>query len=733
MLNNSRRNRYLRRRCSASLLGVVFALLGAFGAFSQTKEHTAAKPATVVKSVIAKSRSPRHSVILITIDTLRADHVGCYGAQMVKTPTLDSLARDGVVFERAISQVPLTWPSHAVILTGTYPFQNGVQDFTGQPLAPQFRSVAQAFKQSGYSTGAVVSAFVLDRTWGLARGFDFYDDAFSAKTFETKESGLVDRRAGESVAHAIAWLRKNQRRPFFLWLHLYDPHSPYDPPEPYRTDYRTHLYDGEIAYADHELGNVISWLKQNHIYDSSLIVALSDHGESLGEHGEEEHGFFIYNATVHVPLIVKPPAGSGIQAGRRGEPVETAAVAPTLLELAELEDSKDSIRLQFQSQPLLRSAQDKNSDQAETKKIQAYSETFYPFSSFGWSPLHALESSRFHFIEAPNAELYDLEADPGETRNILAQEPATVAVLQEELRTRLAGNPFARSGEGPSNLSADAQAKLRALGYFGFRAAVSPEAIKQGLADPKDKLWEFNSILKAEDAFQLKQDDRAEALLDEVQEKDPQIYIIPFLLGESALRRQDWQKAAAQLQRCLELNPNFDNAMTGLGRALAKLGRGDEARSWLDKTLKNNPENYQAWYQIGLLNAATDRAAAQAAYEKTIVIQPNFSAGQRELGMLLFQQKDFAAAAVHIEKSIALGLEDARLHNFLGICYNHTNRTTKAIAEFRLAIAMDPNLAEAHLNLAYAEQLLRHDKVANDEYAIACRLDGTFCKYGPGK
>jgi Tfp pilus assembly protein PilF len=163
------------------------------------------------------------------------------------------------------------------------------------------------------------------------------------------------------------------------------------------------------------------------------------------------------------------------------------------------------------------------------------------------------------------------------------------------------------------------------------------------------------------------------------------------------------------------------------------LGRGDEARSWLDKTLKNNPENYQAWYQIGLLNAATDRAAAQAAYEKTIVIQPNFSAGQRELGMLLFQQKDFAAAAVHIEKSIALGLEDARLHNFLGICYNHTNRTTKAIAEFRLAIAMDPTLAEAHLNLAYAEQLLRHDKVANDEYAIACRLDGTFCKYGPGK
>ncbi len=201
------------------------------------------------KPVPAKQRSPagftKPSVILITIDTLRADHVGCYGAETVKTPTLDALAHDGVVFERAISQVPLTWPSHAVILTGTYPFQNGVQDFTGQPLAQQFRTVSQAFQQAGYATGAVVSAFVLDRSWGLARGFDFYDDAFSAETFEKKDVGLVDRRAGESVAHAIAWLKKTPRRPFFLWLHLYDPHSPYDPPEPYRTEYRSHLYDGE--------------------------------------------------------------------------------------------------------------------------------------------------------------------------------------------------------------------------------------------------------------------------------------------------------------------------------------------------------------------------------------------------------------------------------------------------------------------------------------------------------
>ncbi len=715
----------MARRFSISFLStlrftVVIALTAGCAAFGQAAAPKPEQAKRQPRLGVARPTAVKPSVILITIDTLRADHVGCYGAQSGKTPTLDSLAHDGVVFERAISQVPLTWPSHAVILTGTYPFQNGVQDFTGQPLAEHFRTVAQAFQQAGYATGAVVSAFVLDRSWGLARGFDFYDDAFSAETFEKKDIGLVDRRAGESVAHAINWLKKTPQRPFFLWLHLYDPHSPYDPPEPYRTEYRSHLYDGEIAYADHELGNLMAWLKRNHLYDSSLIVALSDHGESLGEHGEDEHGFFVYNATVHVPLIVKPPAGSGIAAGRRGDPVETTAVAPTLLQLAGV---KDSIQAQIQSQALL--------GKSQAAKDPAYSETFYPFSSFGWSPLHALESERFHFIEAPKPELYDLESDPGETRNIATQQPAMVAVLREKMQALLAHNPFTRQDAGAGNLSPDAQEKLRALGYFGFRAAVSPESLKPGLADPKDKLWEFNSILKAQDAFQRKEDDQAEALLTEVQQKDPQIYVIPFLLGESALRRQNWVAASEQLQRCLALNPNFDNAMTGLARALAKLGRVDEAKSWLNKALQSNPQNYRAWYQSGLLDVGSDPAAAQSAYEKTIAIQPNFSAGQRELGMLLFQQKNFAAAAPRLEKVIGLGLEDARLHNFLGICYNRTERTLKAVREFQHAIELDPKLAEAHLNLAFAHQLLHHEKAAHEEYASACKLDEAFCKFVP--
>ncbi len=721
------------RRFSTLLAIFLFALSSSLPVAATTPAQS--QPA----SRVTRPSATKPSVILITIDTLRADHVGCYGAQMVKTPTLDALARDGVVFERAISQVPLTWPSHAVILTGTYPFQNGVQDFTGQPLAPQFRTVAQAFQHAGYATGAVVSAFVLDRSWGLARGFDFYDDAFSAKTFEKEETDLVDRPAGESVAHAIAWLKKTPRRPFFLWLHLYDPHSPYHAPEPYRSEYSSHPYDGAIAYADHELGNLMAWLKQNHLYDSSLIAVLSDHGESLREHGEDEHGFFVYNATVHVPLIVKPPAGSGIPPGRRREPVETAAMAPTLLQLAGVRDSADAIYAQFQSHALLdnksdkRSAakSDKNQPTSQPEKDPAYSETLYPFSSFGWSPLHALESERFHFIEAPKPELYDLESDPGETRNIAAEQPATVAVLREKLHAILAHNPFARQDTSAVSLSPEAQDKLRALGYFGFRAPVSAESLKQGLADPKDKLWEFNSILQATDAFQRGRDDQAETLLTQVEQKDPQLYVIPFMLGESSLRREKWNTAAEQLQRCLTLNPNFDNAMTGLARALAKVGRTDEARTWLQKALQINPENYRAWYQLGLLDERSNPAAALSSYQHAVAIQPNFSPGQRELGMAQFQQKDYAAAATHLEKALLLGLEDARLHNFLGICYSQTNQLLKAVREHQRAIELDPKLAEAHLNLALAYQHLGKLTEARAEYATACQLEVKFCAATP--
>jgi choline-sulfatase len=663
-------------------------------------------------------RRPAPNVILITIDTVRADHLGCYGATNVKTPTLDGLARDGIVFERAISQVPLTWPSHATILTGTYPFQNGVQDFTGQPLDQRFRSVAQIFKQQGYTTGAVVSAFVLDRSWGLARGFDYYDDAFSAEVFRHKDIGLVDRKAGESVTRAISWLQKTPRRPFFFWLHLYDPHSPYDPPEPFRTLYKGHLYDGEIAYADHELGRLIGWLKQNQLYDRTAIVLLSDHGESLGDHGEKEHGFFVYNSTVHIPLIVKPPTGSGFRPGRVARPVETVAVAPTLTGLAGM---KNEIQKQFSSPGLL-------SERAENDAA-SYSESFYSFSSFGWSPLHALQTSRYHYIEAPTPELYDVIADPQEKNNLASQQSATVAVLEDKLQSLLQHNPFKLAGSGNSGLSPEALEKLRALGYVAYRSPVSPEALAAGLPDPKSKLWEFNAILDAGDAFHAGDFPTGETLLARVQEKDPQMSAVPYMLGEAALRQQKWDQAAAELQKSLELDSNFDQAMTALARALHEKGDDAGARQWLGKALQRNSQNFRAWYELGWLQARTgNNQDAQAAYEKVLAIQPNFALAQRDLGLIYFDRKDYQHATPYLLQATQLGLKEARVFNFLGICYDRTGRLSQAVQSYRQALLLDATLAEVHLNLGYAYEQLNRKSLAAQEYGKTCRLSVDLCR-----
>ncbi|PYV68294.1 MAG: hypothetical protein DMG96_36935 [Acidobacteria bacterium] len=680
------------------------------------------QPLHMLAATVAHAPKARPNVVLITIDTVRADHVGCYGAKNVQTPTLHSLGRDGIVFERAISQVPLTWPSHTVILTGTYPFQNGVQDFTGTPLAPQFRSVAQAFKDDGYRTGAVVSAFVLDRSWGLARGFDFYDDAFSPEQFKNRDLGLVERRARESVTRALSWLQKNPQRPFFFWLHLYDPHSPYDPPAPYREEFRDRLYDGEIAYADHELARLITWLKRAQVYNRTSIVMLSDHGESLGEHGEHEHGFFAYNSTVHIPLIVKPAAGSGFKQGRVTRSVETTSIAPTLLKLAGIKDAP--LEKQFASNNLFT-----NSDNDSA----AYSETSYAFSSFGWSPLHALETSRYHYIDAPNPELYDLRSDPTESKNIAAQQSATVAVFKDKLQQLMAVRPFKPIQADSSNLAPDAVEKLRALGYVAYRSPVSAEALKAGLADPKNKVEEFNEILDAQDAMRTGDVARGEALLGKVQQQDPNMYIIHFSLGEAAARNNDWEKSAAEFQRCLELNPNFDHAMTALARAFFSLGKLDQAKHWAQEALNRNPQNYRAWYALGFIESHENKAAAIEDYLKALAIQNNFAPLHHDLGLLYFQTKNYDGAITHLSKAAELGLNDAELFNFLGISYSRVGAAKKAIESYQEALVINPNLAEAHINLGYAYQSLGQRTRGQIEYEAACRLEAKFCHYVPGR
>jgi len=689
----------------------VVSLLTASAAFSQSSRVTATK------------RPLKSDVLLITIDTLRADHVGAYGYKHAQTPTIDGLARSGVVFEHAYSQVPLTLASHTSLLTGTYPFHNGVQDFTGNPLSPNIRSVAQALQAQGYDTAAIVSSYVLDRSWGLNRGFNLYYDVFKGSSFLENDPGLVERKAGGSVDEALKWLRRARSKPFFLWLHLYDPHSGYQPPEPFRTRFADAPYDGEIAYADRELGRLIAYLKQRGLYDRMLIIFASDHGESLGEHGEKEHGFFVYHSTLHVPLVVKPPLSSGFRPHRVSDPMPIMGIAPTILAALKLHDP---IEQQFETESLLAT---QRSDSAPV-----YSESFYSFSSFGWSPVRTINNRSYQFIEAPKPELYDLRNDPEEKQNLIAQQPAVGSVMGQELKNLVLRHaPKDSPAGGASQLDAAAVEKLRGLGYMAYRSPVSAEALAAGLSDPKDKISDFNTLLDGIDAGKLGDLDRERKLLTQVQTSNPDMYLLPFLLGEAELKASNWKAAQEALERSLKLNPNFDQAMTALARALHQQGEDEAALQWVEKAIQANPENLRAWYQKGWISIKANPDGAMVAFEKALEIQPGFAMAHRDLGVILLQKGRYKDAATHLEQAAELGLAHPRLYNFLGIAYSRTGRYQDAVKVYTEALSKEPNFAEAHLNLSYVYEKLNRPQSARLQYEAACRLQADLCQYEPGK
>ncbi len=676
-----------------------------------------------------QKKPPRPNILIITVDTLRADRVGCYGYAAGLTPNVDALAKDGVVFERAVAQVPLTWPSHAAIFTGTYPFHNGVQDFTGQPLSDRFRTLAESLKDHGYATGAVVSSFVLDRSWGLARGFESYDDAFAGQEFLLKNLGLVERRAEESVNHAVGWLEAHPKQPFFLWLHLYDPHSPYNPPEPFRSQYAKQPYEGEIAYADSQLGRLFAWLKQapNSLYDNTLIVFLSDHGESLGEHGEREHGFFVYDSTVRVPVILKPPKSASLAAQRVADAIETIQVGPTVLELVGVQDP---IQKQFQAASLVPLVNGKPHGPVRP----AYSETFYPANSFGWSPLRSVQTARYHYIEAPEQELYEHQADPSENNNLIAKNADIATSLHAQLNQLLAN--YAASATAPGGVasgtsaSPDVLEKLRSLGYVAYRAPAAPNA---KLADPKDKLPVFQDILRATDQIQTGNFSAARSLLSSAQRKEPQLYLIPFLLGEAASHEAQWKEAEEQFGRAAALNPGFEQARMGLARALGLQGKTAQARDMIGTLLTANPQNFRAWFLLAQIESKDDPRSSRQALDKVIAIQPNFPPAYRDRGLLSVREQTYVSGAEDLSRAAEMGLRDVTTYNSLGICYSRMNRLDDAIESYRRAIAVDPGYAQAHLNLGFAYERMNQPEMSKKEYAEACRLDRGICPLVAGR
>ena len=394
------------------------------------------------------------SIVLITLDTLRADRLGCYGFPGNSTPNLDALAKEGVLFEQATSTVPLTLPSHASILTGLLPPHHGVRDNGGVPLPDSRTTLAERFQKAGYATGGFVGSWVLERRFGVAQGFERYSDRFGADELQKRGDAVME--------DALAWIDEVRAQRFFAWVHLFDPHLPYDPPEPFRSRFGTDRYQGEVAFTDELVGRIVSRLRERGLLERTLVVVTADHGESLGEHGEANHGFFVYDATVAVPLIVRTPWGLR---GKRRTQVSLVDVFPTVLDLAGLPAEPG-----IDGQSLVPALLDPGRDLGHV----AYSESLYPRFHYGWHELRALRDGAWKLVDAPRVELYDLARDPGEKENLARAKARTAEEMRVALRRKVPADDPAAAAARPA-LDPETQQRLAALGYVGSAVATDPE------------------------------------------------------------------------------------------------------------------------------------------------------------------------------------------------------------------------------------------------------------------
>lgn len=587
-------------------------------------------------------------LVLISVDTLRSDHLPAYGYRALQAPALDALAADSIVFERAYSQYPVTLPSHASLFTGLLPTRHGVRNNLGYVLGEEHLTLAERLKVAGYSTGGVASSLVLSRATGIAQGFDSWDDPGPRPDHPRV---AAQRRGDVSVALAEAWLAQHAREEkLFLFLHLYDPHTPYEAPEPYASRYRDRPYDGEIAFTDAAVGGFLARLKALGLYDRALVVFLSDHGEGLGEHLEDEHGVFLYREELQVPLMLKLP---GQQRG--GQRVRTPAalidVVPTVLALLGL-DHRD-----LPGAALLDA-------KAPAVDRPIYSETWFGREQYGWSELRSVIAGDAHYVQAPRPELFDLARDAAERRNLLPEKKVPAAVTAA----------LASIGRGTAStrpVSREDEERLAALGYVGGPGGDEATPASD-LPDPKDHIAQAMELWAT-----MKRVGKDPSLAPELRVEE--------LLGTLGLRREYVRRTVA-------------------GNIL-KAGRPQIA--W--RILRPCAGSTDPLTLIALAEAATATgrfAEARTALEQALKRDPDNAIAQRDVGILLLSAGQPAQARPWLEQALAHDARSAEAWNALGVVRAQGGDVSGAVTAWQEAVRADPQLADAWFNLALALQKL---------------------------
>jgi len=648
-------------------------------------------------SILAAPAAPPN-VILITLDTARADRMGFLGSTLGLTPNLDALARESVVFTHAYSQVPLTAPSHATILTGTYPQFHQVSDFQ-VPLARDLPYAPAILREHGYHTSAFVGAMVLDPHVGFARGFDRGFDTYDAG-FHQAHPGedryhSSERRGGEVVAHALAWLNQHPQGPFFMWLHLYDAHDPYDPPEPYKSKYAAAPYDGEIAYADSVLGKFLSDLRARGLYHGALIAVMADHGEALGDHGEDTHGFFLYDETIHVPLVIKLPSAASAQTDSPGRKIENRVglvdVLPTILQAAGIavphEVQGESLLDMLLPKPAPAESAEASAAPDASRDRPAYAETDYPQNTYGWSPLRALRTGKYLYIKAPRQELYDQSADPKAERDLSSAAAAVTSTLAGQLDAFRQKTSSSR--EAPkSAVDPEAQAKLAALGYVATDSSASKAGVaraagaKEAGADPKDKIEISNLIHRTYLLIEDQSYQEAVPLLRQLIAKEPNTPLAYAQLGQCFVSLKDYPQAVPVLRKAVELRPDMTLPHFQLGVALLETKDIAGAVPELEMVVARVPRWEEAHLLLQMAYAQTDRMPeAIKECEKVLEFDPDHYGTNLLLGRVLELAGKPAAALPRLKKAAAVNPKAPEPHMFLAEAYVHLGRKTDAARE----------------------------------------------------
>lgn len=632
------------------------------------------------------------NVVFITLDTVRADHLHCYGYKKIQTPNIDSLATTGTLFEKAVTQTPLTLPSHASMFTGTNPNVNHVRDTGGFALQPSFVTLAKILQNHGWNTAAFISTSVLKKIFGLNQGFSIYDDRMS-ETHDNYGQSVSTRPASLTVDRAVKWLNTGPRQPFMMWVHLYDAHEPYNPPEQFRKQYPNDPYDAEIAYEDQQLGRFFDAVKKKSPANKTLFVLLSDHGESLGDHGEYNHGVFLYDSTVRIAWIM---AGPGVPAGARiQQQARTIDVLPTILDLL---GGKASPAVQGTSMVPDFSGKPVNT-------TYSYEETLYPKINMQWAELRGIHTAHWMYVRAPRPELYDLDKDPGELNNVIDTYPKKYRELEQQLKllSRL-GNSGTET-VATNQMDRKTMEQLKSLGYVGGDGAHEVELNGTG-PDPKDRIGVLKiiHIVTGPDSERLPASRKIDLLRHGISEypTDPSLYYIigdqykqagrPDLALESSLdalhhgiksamlfnrlgelysAKGDIQQAIASFQQAANYDPLDAEAQTGLANAYANSGQAAQAEREFKQVLAIQ-QYAPAYNGLGLLQVKhQDFADARKNFEQAIQIDPNYVQGQLNLGVLCMQTGDVpcARAAFHafLAKASPMEYKDMipKVHNAL--------------------------------------------------------------------